>query len=158
ITDLGNNQKIDAHYYYDENGNQTQASRTMPDGSSESFSKKRNGDWQKRTTGKNGEDEGKEPVSNVTFNADGGMSYDSGKAHITVEGYGAKHVKEDTNYGSYEQDFDPSGKLTTVIRKDNNTGKTELLSVLSDGKGSLLTYDTNNPDNFEKPQDVTVKP
>ncbi len=145
-----------AQYGYDANGQLVSVNRTTEDGGFESFNKTPGSDqWQMRTTTAAGIDGGTIAAANVKFNPDGGVSYDSGKAHVTVEGYGAKHVTEDTSYGTYEQSFDPSGKLTTVARTDNTTGKTELVSFLNGGKGSLLVYDTKNPDNYSSP-DVKV--
>ncbi len=64
---------------------------------------------------------------------------------------GATKVTEITSYGTYEQTFDPSGELTTVVRRDNTTGETELISYINGSQGTLLVYPTNNPDSYSTP-------
>lgn len=140
--------KTTAHYEYGPDGDLTSVTRTNPDGSTDVFNSSKFFGWRMTSYDANHQIIDSSPAANVVVNADGGISYDSGNAHVDIEGYGAKHVTETTSYGTYEQSFDPSGKLTTVVRTDNTTGKTELISYINGSEGKLLVFDTANPDNY----------
>lgn len=148
ISQKDNGPKTKSHYQYGADGELTSVTRTNPDGSTDTFYSSRLFGWQMTSYDANHQKIDGGPVSNVVVNADGGFSYDAGNVHVDIEGYGAKHVTETTAYGSYEQSFDPSGKLTTVVRTDSTTGKTELISYINGNEGKLLVFDTNNPDSY----------
>ncbi|CAN5444254.1 hypothetical protein BH10CYA1_BH10CYA1_44300 [soil metagenome] len=150
--------KTTAHYQYKADGELSSVTRNNPDGTTDRFGRnKLTGQWGMTTYGPDGQVLGRAPASNVTVNADGGISYDTGNAHVVVEGYGATHITETTGYGTYEQSFDPSGKLTTVVRRDNTTDQTELISYINGSQGTLLVLHNNSPDSYSTP-DVHIHP
>lgn len=140
--------KTKSHYQYGPDGQLTSVTRTNADGSTDTFNNSALFGWQMTSYDANHQKIEGSRAANVVVNPDGGFSYDTGNTHVDIEGYGAKHVTETTSYGTYEQSFDPSGKLTTVARTDNTTGKTELISYIEGREGQLLVFDTNNPDNY----------
>ncbi|MBI2811754.1 MAG: hypothetical protein HYX67_13135 [Candidatus Melainabacteria bacterium] len=150
--------KTTAHYQYNADGELSSVTRTNPDGTTDRFGRnKLSGEWGMTTYGPDGRPLESTPAANVTVNSDGGISYDTGNVHVVVEGYGATHVTETTSYGTYEQSFDPSGKLTTEVRRDNTTGQTELISYINGSTGTLLVFPTSSPDSYTTP-DVHINP
>lgn len=148
-------QKSTTEYRYNSDGKLTEVDSTNYHGTNEHLRRERDGSW---TRTSDADPSKKEPISDVKAESDGGYSYSAGNAHVEQDPTGARHINEKTANGSYEQSFDADGNLTQVLRRDDQTGQSELLTVGKDGKGSLLVYDTNNPDSYNYYDNVKVNP